>query len=373
MPIGGRSEYTTAWTNLKGENNIVNLINKYPNDIFQFVILAETEDEKKALTPGGTAPTAVFQFGPESYMTSDMISSSRHKKLLEFQQKFGPIKIATVARDSGRETFNDSGFIAKFEDDGKVTTEFSEISKTNESLPREQTVKQWQKLRKMTKGVDIGDRVSDMNKQGANIQYIQNPVDTGIESYEDFEKKNKSFVPSWNLKGMLSPYRKNKIKRFNEGVWNYQRKADGDLCRQIARDLYYNGHDERGGLYDRQESGEKIQYKEIEELFNNPKELHKEATWDMFETVLSELANDENWDEKVGINFYSEDDDETDEDEIEPGDYVNFNRHGLLYVVSILGDGYLVSKDENQRYEGDNGDGFIIPFDSEGTVIEKGN
>ncbi len=77
----------------------------------------------------------------------------------------------------------------------------------NESLPREQTVKQWEKIRKLTKGVDIGDRISDMNKQGANIQYIQNPIDTGIESYEDYEKHNKKFVSSWNLKGMLGPFK----------------------------------------------------------------------------------------------------------------------------------------------------------------------
>ncbi len=77
----------------------------------------------------------------------------------------------------------------------------------NESLPRQQTVDQLKKLRKMTKGTDIGDRISDMNKQGSNIQYIQNPIDSGIESYEDFEKHNKSFVPSWNLKHLISPFR----------------------------------------------------------------------------------------------------------------------------------------------------------------------
>ena len=76
----------------------------------------------------------------------------------------------------------------------------------NESLPRQQSVDQLNKLRKLTKGTDIGDRISDMSKQGANIQYIQNPIDTGIESYEDFEKHNKKFVPSWNLKHLLSPF-----------------------------------------------------------------------------------------------------------------------------------------------------------------------
>ena len=85
---------------------------------------------------------------------------------------------------------------------------FNDFDHVNESLPRQQTVEQWKKLRKITKGIDIGDRISDMNKQGANIQYIHNFVDTGIESYEDYEKKNKSFTPSWNLKGMLSPYKK---------------------------------------------------------------------------------------------------------------------------------------------------------------------
>jgi hypothetical protein len=45
-----------------------------------------------------------------------------------------------------------------------------------------------------------------MNKQGSNIQYIQNPIDSGIESYEDFEKHNKKFIPSWNLKHLLSPF-----------------------------------------------------------------------------------------------------------------------------------------------------------------------
>lgn len=77
---------------------------------------------------------------------------------------------------------------------------FKFIEYVKESLPREETVKQLKRLRKLTKGIDIGDRISDMNIQGANIQYIQNPIDTGIESYEDFEKNNKKFVPSWNLK-----------------------------------------------------------------------------------------------------------------------------------------------------------------------------
>jgi hypothetical protein len=97
----------------------------------------------------------------------------------------------------------DDIYQAQFNEDGTIDV----ITTTNESLPRQETVNQLKKLRKMTRGTDIGDRISDMNKQGSNIQYIQNPIDTGIESYEDFEKHNKKFVPSWNLKHLKSPFR----------------------------------------------------------------------------------------------------------------------------------------------------------------------
>lgn len=76
----------------------------------------------------------------------------------------------------------------------------------NESLPRKQTVDQLKRVMKMSAKTDIGNRISDMNNQGANIQYIQNPIDSGIESYEDFEKHNKKFIPGWNVKGLLGPF-----------------------------------------------------------------------------------------------------------------------------------------------------------------------
>lgn len=76
-----------------------------------------------------------------------------------------------------------------------------------ESLPRQKSVEQLKRVMRQSAKTDIGNRISDMNKQGANIQYIQNPIDTGIESYEDFEKHNRKFVSSWNLKGMLGPFK----------------------------------------------------------------------------------------------------------------------------------------------------------------------
>lgn len=68
------------------------------------------------------------------------------------------------------------------------------VESTNEEqLPQQSTVNQLKKIRKSTKGVTIDDKISDMNKQGANIQYIRNPVDSGIESYQDYQANNKNF------------------------------------------------------------------------------------------------------------------------------------------------------------------------------------
>jgi len=95
------------------------------------------------------------------------------------------------------------------------------------ALPRKSTVDQLKKIRKLTKGIDIGDRVPDLKKQGANIHLYQNPIDTGIESYEDFEKKNKKFVPSWNLK--------NKLSTFNESVDEYSDEIQ--IIKNVLIDL----------------------------------------------------------------------------------------------------------------------------------------
>lgn len=97
-------------------------------------------------------------------------------------------------------------YYAKFNNDG--TIDVITENQINESLPREHSIEQLKRIRKISKGIDIGDRIPDLKKQGANIHYYQNPIDSGIESFEEFEKNNKKFVPSWNLKGMISPYSK---------------------------------------------------------------------------------------------------------------------------------------------------------------------
>jgi hypothetical protein len=84
---------------------------------------------------------------------------------------------------------------------------FEEFEMTNEGLPNKKSVDQLKKVMKMSARTDIGNRISDMNKQGTNIHYIQNPIETGIESREDYDEHNKKFVSSWNLKGMLGPFK----------------------------------------------------------------------------------------------------------------------------------------------------------------------
>ena len=124
----------------------------------------------------------VWEFGPEN------IDSDDFNKLVEL----GILPIE-----------NGVGFVI-FKKDGSI--DFSDFEPTNEALPRKSTVDQLKRVMKMSTKTDIGNRISDMNKQGSNIEYIHNPIDSGIESYEDFEKHNKKFVPSWNLKHLMSPF-----------------------------------------------------------------------------------------------------------------------------------------------------------------------
>jgi hypothetical protein len=74
-----------------------------------------------------------------------------------------------------------------------------------EQLPQQHTVDQWKKLRKITKGIDIGDRTRDEYKNSANLNFISNVVDTGIESYQDYMKSN----IDWDEKNPIKNQTKN--------------------------------------------------------------------------------------------------------------------------------------------------------------------
>lgn len=155
-PYGGVTEFISVAGRIKG------LIDKNKGDEFHFVI--DNEGVK-----------TVKEFGPEN-INEELVDQS--------------IIIC------------EGPWMAQFNEDGTVDV----VIETNESLPRKSTVDQLKRVMKQSAKTDIGNRISDMNKQGANIQYIQNPIDSGIESYEDFEKHNKKFIPSWNLKHLTSPF-----------------------------------------------------------------------------------------------------------------------------------------------------------------------
>lgn len=154
----------TTYEFISVKSRIKALIEKTKGDNFDFVI-----------DDGGRK--SVMSFGPD-HLNSSLIGK----------------EIPIISNDT----------VAKFNEDGTIDI-VGPLKE--EALPRKETVEQLKKIRKASKGIDIGDRVSKMHKQGSNIHYIQNPIDSGIESYEDFEKKNKKFIPSWNLKHLTSPFR----------------------------------------------------------------------------------------------------------------------------------------------------------------------
>lgn len=82
---------------------------------------------------------------------------------------------------------------------------FSEISEG--ALPSDANLRQLKELRKKTKGIDIGDRIPNLKKQGANLHFDKNVIDDYIETQEDFEKHNKKFIPGWNFKHLISPFK----------------------------------------------------------------------------------------------------------------------------------------------------------------------
>ena len=105
-------------------------------------------------------------------------------------------------------------------------------------LPRETSVRQLKKLRAETKGTDIGDLTSGdrLNHNVPNLQYIGNPVDTGIDSYEDFtEKDNKLQTIAFKSKLVNKSIKENKKETMKKNIINEH------FDREEAIELLYNG------------------------------------------------------------------------------------------------------------------------------------
>jgi hypothetical protein len=126
----------------------------------------------------------------------DFLIEENGKKLIKSSQKL-------KESNDILQIVDDKDFAAFFEGEDIIVFD----SKVYESLPQQRTVDQLKKIRKLMKGIDIADKISNLSGEGANLSWDRNPVDTGIESFQDFEKKNKKFNTSWNLKH-LEPFSK---------------------------------------------------------------------------------------------------------------------------------------------------------------------
>ena len=168
-PFGGPTEFISV------QGRIKSMLVKYTDDNFDFVI--DDNGNKYVKT-----------FGVD-FVNSELVGQT-----------------LPIVNDRIKVQFNGDGTIDIIE--GVSENMIMRFSEFNEgALPRQETVNQLKRLRKATKGIDIGDRVPNLKKQGANIHFDRNPVDSGVESYEDFEKQNKGFRPGWNARGEISPFK----------------------------------------------------------------------------------------------------------------------------------------------------------------------
>lgn len=76
----------------------------------------------------------------------------------------------------------------------KHIIQFDEYIK--EAFVSQRSLNQLKRVRDMSKGIDIGDRIDKM--QGANLIAIKNPLDSGVETMEDYFNSNKSFRVNQN-------------------------------------------------------------------------------------------------------------------------------------------------------------------------------
>lgn len=113
-------------------------------------------------------------------------------------------------------------------------------------LPRETSVRQLKKLRAETKGTDIGDLTKDdrLNHNIPNLQYIGNPIDTGIDSYEDFTKKDSQLQTiAFKSKLVNKPLvKENKKDNMGKNIQKFEEFdfAEGEEREDLIKNSKYN-------------------------------------------------------------------------------------------------------------------------------------
>ena len=207
-------------------------------------------------------------------------------------------------------------------------------------LPRETSVRQLKKLRAETKGTDIGDLTAGdrLNHNVPNLQYIGNPVDTGIDSYEDFTEKDsklqtiafKSKLVNKSIKENKKEIMKENIISFNdfenEAAISYKLKGDDTTRISSGKDK-----DEATKKASKKEKGQidpkSIKdYKKIEEDFDDELEdssddtdikvkKYKEPDWENRD--IDPSYYEEYGEETHGLDDPTDLDDEDDEDLID--------------------------------------------------------
>jgi hypothetical protein len=117
-------------------------------------------------------------------------------------------------------------------------------------LPRETSLRQLKMLRKLTKGTDIGDITKDdrLNHNVPNLQYIGNPIDTGIDSYEDFtEKDNELQTIAFKSKLVNKPIvKENNKEKMENNIISFNEYNKSDFIEQKMGDVIDDGIDDEG-------------------------------------------------------------------------------------------------------------------------------
>jgi hypothetical protein len=184
-------------------------------------------------------------------------------------------------------------------------------------LPRETSIRQLKTLRQQTKGTDIGDLTTNdrLNKNLPNLQYIGNPVDMGIESWDEFSKKDSS------LQTIAF-----KSKTVNKPLVNKKKKKTMNECENILKfnDFEKNWKAEEPKKTKRTEVGKDIikenlefdsEREEIIDLILNSTEVEREFLEEMSDEELEEIINNLELDNEGEIEGEIEDIDELSSDD----------------------------------------------------------
>ena len=124
----------------------------------------------------------------------------REYEILEFMIDEDGKKYVAAAKNLKGEVLNiiDEYTIVEFGDDNSINV--SDVDSTNESMVQSNSMAQLRMVRRLSKSDDIGDRTANIGANLPNSTYIHNPIDTGVETYQDFQRHNKKFQPNWNVK-----------------------------------------------------------------------------------------------------------------------------------------------------------------------------